>query len=97
MLLAFKKHVTVSGSRVTGNHDAARASMGGEILVGGPHLLRVAAYLLSFPQWTYIISHRRGTVCPLTPPLGQAQVCPGLCPAFQWQTTRDTTPRTWAL
>ena len=34
MLLAFKKHVTVSGSRVTGNHDAARASMGGEILVG---------------------------------------------------------------
>lgn len=35
MLLAFKKHVTVSGSRVTGNHDAARASMGGEILVGG--------------------------------------------------------------
>ena len=50
MLLAFKKHVTVSGSRVTGNHDAARASMGGEILVGGPHLLRAAAYLLSFPQ-----------------------------------------------
>lgn len=49
MLLAFKKHVTVSGSRVTGNHDAARASMGGEILVGGASSSQGCCLFAEFP------------------------------------------------